>query len=130
MMSLRLIKGRTPDRDLIYTGPHRQVPLRACYQARLNNPFLNAIYKRSVSYTERWFLEARKQALEENWTHPVMEILLEDADLRRRLIESTVIDGATMRAVLADPNQPELHVSAGVNLGRLQRWSGFFTGLG
>lgn len=129
MMSLRLIKGRIPDRDLIYTGPHRQVPLRACCQDRLNNPFLNSIYKRSISYTERWFLEARKQALEENWTHPIMEVLLVDLDLRRRLVESTIIDGATMRAVLNDADQPELHVSAGVNLNRLQRWCGFFVSL-
>ena len=128
-MSLRLIKGRTPAPDLVYTGPHRQVPLRACYGSALNNPFLNAIYKGSISYTERWFLETRKLLLEENWTHPIIEVLMEDMMLRRRLVESTVIDGATMRAVLANPDQPELHVSAGVNLSRLQKWSGFFTSL-
>jgi hypothetical protein len=40
-----------------------------------------------------------------------------------------VIDGAEMRAVLADASLPEYHVSAGVNLNRLQRWAGFFVSL-
>lgn len=125
-MHLRLIKTH---RDLTYSGPHLQVPLRACSNMSLNNPFLNAIYKRSISFTERWYLESRKLILEERWDHPILDVVINDLSLRRKLVESTVIDGTTMREVLANPDKPEYHVSAGVNLNRLQRWCGFFVSL-
>lgn len=127
-MTLRLIKSDIKENPP-YQGPHRQMPLRACFAPMLNNPFLNSLYKREISYTERWFLEAKKLILDEDWDHPVVAVLLDDADLRCRLVESTVIDAASMRAVLADPDYPQYHVSAGVNLTRLQRWAGFFVSL-
>lgn len=125
-MHLRLIKN---PKDLTYRGPHLQVPMRACCWPDLHNPFLNSIYKKNITYTERWYLEARKLLLDERWDHPILEIITCDRDLRRRLVESTVVDGVEMRATLADPTRPEYHVSASVNLNRLQRWAGFFVSL-
>lgn len=125
-MHLRLIKSH---KDLTYSGPHLQMPLRACFNPRLNNPFLNAIYKKDITFTERWYLESRKRLLGEEWNHPILDIVINDMDLRRGLVESTVIDGANMRSILSNPDRPEYHVSARVNLGRLQRWCGFFVSL-
>ena len=126
-MHLKLIKSSY--QSPTYSGPHLQAHLRACFDPRLNNPFLNSIYKKSITYTERWYLETRKLLLDERWGHPILDIITNDIDLRRRLVESTVIDGSNMRSILSDPDQPEYHVSAGVNLGRLQRWCGFFVSL-
>jgi len=125
-MHLKLIRSQ---RDTAYSGPHLQMPLKACFDIRLNNPFLNAIYKKDITFTERWYLESRKRLLGEEWEHPILDIVINDLKLRRRLVESTVIDGSNMRSVLANPDKPEYHVSAGVNLGRLQRWCGFFVSL-
>lgn len=128
-MHLRLIKNDRPKPTPPYSGPHHQAVLRACDDPRLDNPFLNSIYKNNITRVERWYLEARKLLLEENWEHPILEIMICDHDLRRRLLESVIIDGAAMRWVLAQEHLPAYHVSAGVNLNRLNRWAGFFVSL-
>lgn len=129
MMPLKLIPPSTTKKEPVYLGPHLQVPLNACFHPSLNNPFLNSIYKSSISYAERWYLESRRLIMEEDWTNPIVEILMEDIDLRRRLVSSIAIDGAYMRDILSRSELPGYHVSAGVNLNRLQRWSGFFVSL-
>lgn len=95
----------------------------------LNNPFLNALYKPDISYAERWYLEVRKRILDENWSHPIVKIICCDDNLKKALVKSTVIDGAVMRSVLNDSKLPEYHISAGINLKRLNRWCGFFVSL-
>ncbi len=128
-MTLKLIVTEKNKKEPIYLGPHFQVPFMSCFSPALNNPFLNSIYKSSIPYTERWYLEARRLVLEEEWSNPILELLMEDEDLKRRLVQSTVIDGAYMRDILAKPELTGYHVSAGVNLNRLRRWSGFFVSL-
>lgn len=126
-MTLRLIKN-TSTVDT-YFGPHYQVPLFSCMNPALDNPFLNAIYKNSVTYAERWFLEVRKRVLDSDWNHPIVQIACVDQQLKSLLVKSTVIDGAYMRDIVRDPKLPEFHVSAGINLKRLNRWCGFFVSL-
>lgn len=126
-MNLRLIKSSSEPE--IYTGPHLQMPLLACMCPTLNNPFLNAIYKTNVCYAESWYLEVRKRILDEDWSHPIVKIICSDNQLKKTLVKSTVIDGAVMRSVLDDPKLPEYHISAGINLKRLNRWCGFFVSL-
>lgn len=126
-MNLRLIKR--PLEPEIYTGPHLQMPLLTCMHPALNNPFLNALYKPDISYAERWYLEVRKRILDENWSHPIVKIICCDDNLKKALVKSTVIDGAVMRSVLNDSKLPEYHISAGINLKRLNRWCGFFVSL-
>ena len=126
-MTLRLIKNaKTSD---VYNGPHYQVPLFSCMNPALNNPFLNAIYKPSVSFAERWYLEVRKRVLDSDWNHPIVRIACADDELKSLLVKSTVIDGAYMREIVQDPQLPEFHISAGINLKRLNRWCGFFVSL-
>jgi hypothetical protein len=95
----------------------------------LDNPFLNSLYKPSICYAERWYLEVRKRILEENWSHPIVRIVCADEQLKKLLVKSAVLDGAVMRSVLADPKLPGYHISAGINLKKLNRWCGFFVSL-
>lgn len=126
-MNLRLIKK--PQEPELYTGPHLQMPLVLCMNPALNNPFLNSLYKSDVTYVERWYLEVRKRILSDEWQHPVVKILCADQHLKTAIVKSTVIDGAVMRSVLNDPKLPEYHISAGINLKKLNRWCGFFVSL-
>lgn len=124
---IRVIKS--PKRTPAYFGPHHQLEYNQCWAPWLNNPLLNKLYKDSVSYTERWYLEARKLVLEENWYHPVLSSILLDNRLRTNLVKSTVVDGAIMRSVLQNELYPEFHISAEVNLKKLNRWCAFFVSL-
>jgi len=127
-MALRVIKNtlHTPD---IYTGPHQQLAVTQCWQSHLNNPLLNKLYKDSVSYTERWYLECRRLINEELWHHPLLVSLLLDDKLKLDLIKSTIIDGVNMRSMINDLRYPEYQMSAGVNLKKLTRWCAFFVSL-
>jgi hypothetical protein len=127
-MALKVIKNtlNTPE---LYTGPHQQIEINQCWQSHLNNPLLNKLYKDSISYTERWYLETRRLINEEAWHHPLLNSILLDEQLKFDLIKSTIVDGASMRNILNDNKFPEYQVSAGVNLKKLVRWCAFFVSL-
>jgi len=130
-MALRVIKNTinkqtTPE---IYTGPHRQLNFQQCWATWLNNPLLNNLYKDNIVYTERWYLELRRLINDESWTHPLLNSVIADHELKMRLIKSTVIDGAVMRSVLLSAEHPEYQLSAAVNLKKLRRWCAFFVSL-
>jgi hypothetical protein len=127
-MALKVIKNtlNTPE---LYTGPHQQIEINQCWQSHLNNPLLNKLYKDSISYTERWYLETRRLINEEMWHHPLLNSILLDEQLKFDLIKSTIVDGASMRNILNDNKFPEYQVSAGVNLKKLVRWCAFFVSL-
>lgn len=112
-----------------YNGPHLQVPLYYCMDPILDNPFLNSLYKPSVSYSERWYLELRKKISNIEYDHPLVKIVMHDIELKKNLLFSTIFDYAIMKSIVNDPQLPEFRISAGVNLKKLQRWSGFFTSL-
>jgi hypothetical protein len=128
-MTLRVIKSSSKSDNQIYTGPHYQIAYQACWNNRLINPVLNRLYKESVCYTERWYLELRKMVLEEEWYHPLLNSVVNDIELRKKLVKSTVIDGTLMRSVMNDEDFPEYHISAGINLKKINRWCAFFISL-
>ena len=115
---IRVIKPSK--KSQLYFGPHQQLEYNQCWAPWLNNPLLNKLYKDSISYTERWYLETRKLVLEENWYHPLLNSVLLDNRLKANLVKSTIIDGAIMRGVLQNEAYPEYHISAGVNLKKLK----------
>lgn len=127
-MALKVIKNTLNNPEL-YTGPHQQIEINQCWQGHLNNPLLNKLYKDSISYTERWYLETRRLINEELWYHPLLNSILLDQQLKLDLIKSTIVDGAIMRSVLNDNRYPEYQVSAGVNLKKLSKWCAFFVSL-
>jgi hypothetical protein len=126
---LRVIKSSTESENQIYTGPHYQIDYQACWNQSLINPVLHKLYKESVCYTERWYLELRKLILEEEWHHPLLNSVINDIELRKRLVKSTVIDGTLMRSVMKGNDYPELQISAGINLKKINRWCAFFISL-
>jgi hypothetical protein len=126
---LKVIKAPPKKTFDVYTGPHHQLAYQNCWAPWLNNPLLNKLYKESVTYTERWYLEIRKLILDENWYHPLVNSVILDKKLRTNLIKSTIIDGALMRNVLTDDSYPEYQISASVNLKKLNRWCAFFVSL-
>ena len=127
-MALRVIKNTLRQAE-VYTGPHKQIEVAQCWHSQLNNPLLNKLYKESICYTERWYLETRRLINEEQWFHPLLNSILLDEDLKLNLIKSTIIDGAVMRSVLNDNRYPEYQTSAGINLKKLTRWCAFFVSL-
>jgi len=125
---LRVIKS-LPKVSTPYIGPHKQLDYNSCWSPWLNNPLLNKLYKESVCYTERWYLELRRLIHEEMWNHPLLVSAIKDNTLKTDLVKSTVIDGALMRSILSTDEFPEYQISAGVNLKKLNRWCGFFVSL-
>ena len=127
-MALRVIKNTLKQAEA-YNGPHRQIDVTQCWHSQLNNPLLNKLYKESISYTERWYLETRRLINEELWFHPILNSILLDENLKLDLIKSTIVDGAVMRSVINDSNYPEYQMSAIINLKKLTRWCAFFVSL-
>ena len=130
-MALRVIKNTLTENSptLLYSGPHHQAHLEQCWASHLNNPLLNKLYKESISYTERWFLEVRRLINEEMWSHPLLNSVILDQSLKYNLIKSTIIDGAYMRHIINNESMPEYHMSASVNLKKLTKWTAFFISL-
>lgn len=127
-MTIRIIKNK-PNNNTDYRGPHYQLEYHACWSPRLNNPLLNKLYKESVCYSERWYLELRKLILDEQWVHPLIISMIGDRKLRTNIVKSTFIDGALMRSVINSAEYPEYHISAGINLKKINRWCAFFVSL-
>lgn len=126
---LRVIKSQHINRVQDYSGPHHQLEFNACWGKYLNNPLLNSLYKPSVCFTERWFLESQRLIRDKLWYHPLLSIVVNDNNLKTTLVKSAVIDGTLMRDILALDNFPEYHISAGINLKKLNRWCSFFVSL-
>ena len=128
-MALRVIKNTLQETTPTYTGPHRQISLQHCWSQPLNNPWLNKLYKDSISYTERWYLETRRLITDGIWDHPLLNSVILDPNLKFNLIKSTIIDGAVMREVINNDELPQYQMSACVNLKKLTKWSAFFVSL-
>lgn len=126
---ITLIKPRPQIQSEQYYGPHNQIDFQHCWRPWLNNPWLNKIYKDSVCYTERWYLELRKMIMDYNWDHPLVQSITGDIDLKKSLVKSAVLDGAMFRTIINNPSYPEFNISASVNLKKINRWCGFFVSL-
>lgn len=67
--------------------------------------------------------------LDSQWNHPLMHSITGDIELKTMLVKSTVLDGAMCRTIINDPAYPEYHISASVNLKKINRWCAFFVSL-
>jgi len=126
---LQVIKAPLPKLASVYGGPHCQLEFTSCWTKRLNNPLLNSLYKSSICYTERWYLETRRLINDELWYHPLITTLLKDQEFKSMLVTSAFIDGALMRSVINDDAYPEYQLSAAINLKKLNQWCSFFVSL-
>lgn len=64
----------------------RSVDLHFCWDSRLNNPFLNKLFKEEVSYVERWYLQTTHLLNIEDLTHPLIQTLLNKQDSTLKLL--------------------------------------------
>jgi hypothetical protein len=64
----------------------RSVDLHFCWDARLNNPLLNSLYKQEVCYVERWYLQATHLLNIEDTSHPLLKLLLNKQDHTLQLL--------------------------------------------
>jgi hypothetical protein len=126
---LRVIKNQSNLEYNCYLGPHHQLSFQACWHPPLNNPLLNKLYKESICFTERWYLEVRSIINKGNWHHPLLQSIIYDSKLKTELVKSTIIDGALMRSVLTTNEFPQYQISASVNLKKTTKWCAFFTSL-
>jgi len=64
----------------------RSVDLHFCWDSRLNNPFLNKLFKEEVCYVERWYLQTTHLLNIEDFTHPLIQTLLNKQDSTLKLL--------------------------------------------
>ena len=97
----------------------RSIDLYYCWDARLNNPLLNSLFKPETSYVERWYLQTQHLLNNEDIEHPIIKLLLSQQDnTLNLLIENTEKDLAVQR-YFQDVNNID---SAQINVSRLNRW--------
>lgn len=125
-MMLTVIKKQISNE---YHGPHFQLEYQQCWDSKLNNPLLHSLYKESVCYTERWYLEIRRIIENELWHHPLLHSIVSDNKLRYELVKSTVIDGNRTRSIVITDDSPAYKISAEVNYRKLIKWCAFFVSI-
>lgn len=59
---------------------YKSVDLYYCWDSKLNNPFLNSIFKTQTPYAERWYLEVVHLLNLEKTNHPIITTLLSKDD--------------------------------------------------
>lgn len=97
---------------------HRSIDLEYCWDKRLANPYLRAIYKDSVSWAERWYHEIRHYLNAEE-EHPLLQQYKADTELRKLLIVCCQED---LRRVLDVIDLEEYNYSAEEQLKKLRAW--------
>lgn len=101
-----------------YLETHKSIDLEHCWDKRLANPYLRAIYKDNVCWAERWYHEIRHCLnLEED--HPLVNQFRTDIELRRLLITCCQKDIQRMLDVVDDP---EYQLVATEQVKKIQPW--------
>jgi len=101
-----------------YLANYKSIELEHCWDKRLANPYLSAIYKDNISWAERWYHEIRHCVnLDED--HPLLNQFRADIDLRRLLITCCQED---IKRMLAVADQEEYRVSAQEQIKKLDAW--------
>jgi hypothetical protein len=97
----------------------KAVDLYYCWDSRLNNPLLNTLYKPETCYVERWYLQIQHLLNNENISHPLLQLLLSEADCTLDLLKETTQRDLEIQRSLEDAY---FQSSAQVNVIRLNRW--------
>lgn len=98
----------------------RSVELYYCWNSRLNNPFLNSLYRPETSYVERWYLQIQHLLHIEENNHPILQSIMSKNDQTLfLLIENTEKDLVIQRYFSDQMYQ----YSVEENIIKLNRWN-------
>ena len=104
----------------------RSLDLYHCWDVRLNNPLLNALFKPEISYVERWYLQTQHLLNLEETDHPMIKLLLSENDNTLNILIDDTEKDLTIQRYFVDK---ENIVSAESNVLKLTRWRTKWQGL-
>lgn len=104
----------------------RSVDLYFCWDPRLNNPFLNRLFKEDICYVERWYLQTTHLLNVEDTEHPLLRLILNDGCATLNLLMTATTRDLEIQNKLT--TQDTLH-STNYNLRKLNRWRNKWVGL-
>jgi len=109
----------------------KSIDLQHCWDIKLQNPYLNSLYKSEISYAERWYLQVVHHLNFEEVEHPLVKILLNQKDYTLNLLLTDVTKDLTVQlSALEFDNLPNPYVmGAEYNVSRLNKWKNKWTGL-
>lgn len=97
----------------------KSVDLFYCWDRRLNNPFLNRLFKEEICYVERWFLQIQHLLHTDQDEHPIIQTLLSiDDTTLNTLIECTEQDLKLQREL----SDQITIIAVEQNIIKLDRW--------
>lgn len=105
-------------------GISKSIDLQHCWDRRLNNPYLNSLYKTEISYAERWYLQVTHHLNFEEVDHPLVNILLNQHDYTLNLLLLCVSSDLKIQlnALSSDRLQNQYALIADYNIRRLNKW--------
>lgn len=109
----------------------RSIDLQHCWDRRLNNPYLNSLYKTETSYVERWYLQVTHHLRLEELDHPLINSLMNRNDYTLDLLLTCCNNDLKIQlsAVDASLAGSVFSMAADYNVGRLNKWKKKWEGL-
>jgi hypothetical protein len=102
----------------------KSLDLQHCWDSRLQNPYLNSLYKSELSYAERWYLHAVHCLNFDKEDHPLMSVLLNPSDYMLNLLYTCVNNDLKIQLkALESIHLPNPYaMTADYNIRRLNKW--------
>jgi hypothetical protein len=106
----------------------KSIDLRHCWDYRLQNPYLNTLYRSEVSYAERWYLQARRYLCLHQLDHPIIATLLNKSDYTLNILINSVNDDLRLQLKAMETSDCYVMIS-NYNITRLSKWRKKWQGL-
>ena len=85
----------------------RSAELFHAWNKKLINPKLKGMYKEHISWLERWYLESRHLANNDQWDHPILLSVMYDKQFNEFLREICLADIQLLEKLAEDPTYRE-----------------------
>lgn len=109
----------------------KSIDLQHCWDSRLQNPYLNSLYKSEISYAERWYMQVVHYLNFEEHEHPLVKILLNHSDYTLNLLSLCVGKDLKIQLSAIENNilPGPYTMAAEYNISRLNKWKIKWDGL-
>ncbi len=109
----------------------KSIDLQHCWDPRLQNPYLNSLFKSEISYAERWYLQVMHYLNFEEINHPLVKILLNNNDYTLNLLLLCVNKDLKIQLSAVENNilPGPYTMAAEYNISRLNKWKKKWEGL-